>query len=64
MATRSAQVPTGYEAFSTLAPVMMWWGSPVEEGDLRRSEAPTRKREYGPGERLLALFLAILQSTM
>jgi hypothetical protein len=43
MATRSAHVPTGYEAFSTLAPVMM--AELVGEGDLRSRAQPTRKRE-------------------
>ena len=41
-AQRSAQMPTGVAATSTLAPV--WW-APVE----RRRAAPTRKLEYGPG---------------
>jgi hypothetical protein len=40
-ATRSAQVPTGYAAFSTLAPEM---NSP----DVVRMHAPTRNLEYGP----------------
>jgi hypothetical protein len=40
-ATRSAHVPTGYEAFSTLAPVK---NSP----DWERRAAPTRNFEYGP----------------
>lgn len=40
-AVRSAQIPTGYEAFSTLAPV-------THEPSSQRSAAPTRKFEYGP----------------
>lgn len=42
MAHRSAQIPTGVLATSTLAPV---WYVPVES----RTAAPTRKFEYGPG---------------
>ena len=37
---RSAQMPTGVEAFSTLAPVMI-----LEEGGEVRRAAPTRKEE-------------------
>lgn len=40
-ATRSAQVPTGYDAFSMLAPTM---NSP----DVVRTHAPTRNLELGP----------------
>lgn len=39
--TRSAHVPTGYAAFSTLAPRTT---SPL----VRRMAQPTRKCEYGP----------------
>lgn len=42
IAHRSAQIPTGVLATSTLAPV---WYVPVES----RTAAPTRKFEYGPG---------------
>jgi hypothetical protein len=53
MATRSAQVPTGYAAFSMFAPVRTWEdGYEVDEGfgagdvlDGSRRDAPTRKRE-------------------
>lgn len=41
IAHRSAQIPTGVLATSTLEPV---WYAPVE----RRRDAPTRKLEYGP----------------
>ena len=41
MVQRSAQMPTGVEATSTLAPLKY---APV----VRRMEAPTRKFEYGP----------------
>jgi hypothetical protein len=41
MAHRSAQMPTGVAATSTLAPV---WYVP----SVRRTQAPTRKLEYGP----------------
>ena len=50
-ATRSAHVPTGYEAFSTLAPVMTVVVEAEAEAEAEegrgwtRSEAPTRKRE-------------------
>lgn len=44
-ATLSAHVPTGYEAFSTLAP---WIYSP----DWVRMHAPTRNFEYGPSQAL------------
>jgi len=47
-ATRSAQVPTGYAAFSTFAPTMME-GSDVVDW-CRRRDAPTRKSEYGPAQ--------------
>ena len=42
IAQRSAQIPLGVLATSTFAPV---WYAPVE----RRTAAPTRKLEYGPG---------------
>lgn len=42
MAHRSAQMPTGVLATSTFEPV---WYVPFE----RRTHAPTRKLEYGPG---------------
>jgi hypothetical protein len=42
-ATRSAHVPTGYAAFSTLAPMMMAYC-----GFLGRRAHPTLKWEYGP----------------
>lgn len=56
MATRSAHVPTGYEAFSMLAPFTMCVeGYVVAEAlgdgemvECRSREAPTRNREYGP----------------
>lgn len=47
MATRSAQVPTGYDAFSMFAPVMMVL--PEASSWCNSSDAPTRKSEYGPG---------------
>lgn len=52
MATRSAQVPTGYAAFSTLAPEM---NSP----DVVRMHAPTRNLEYGPGSTLVVRFFVL-----
>lgn len=46
-ATRSAHVVTGYEAFSTLAPEMIWEEMSEEEGsgEEGRSAQPTRKEE-------------------
>jgi len=46
-ATRSAQVPTGYEAFSTLAPLMSLSFQAVVDAaeDLRRIVHPTRNCE-------------------
>jgi hypothetical protein len=45
MATRSAHVPTGYAAFSTLPPVMMVGDASLDDGSKRRSDAPTRNSE-------------------
>jgi hypothetical protein len=46
MATRSAHVPTGYAAFSTLPPVMMVGDASLDDDDSkRRSDAPTRNSE-------------------
>lgn len=49
MATRSAQVPTGYDAFSTLAPTITWAAEGAVGFEvLSKRDAPTRKSEYGP----------------
>ena len=47
-AVRSAQVPTGYAAFSTFAPRTI---SP----DFKSREAPTLNLEYGPGRKGISI---------